>query len=58
MAILGSFAAHSPGALIPASHCFVVSKDLVRQLVDKLIKTEVHLVKKKQEMSMVSVRLS
>lgn len=49
----GSFAPGKPQALIPASHGFVVSKDLVRQLVDKLIKTQVHLAKRKQEMSAV-----
>lgn len=47
----------NPWALIPASHGFVVSKDLVCQLVDKLIKTQVHLAKKKQKMSMASVQL-
>lgn len=57
VAILGRFAAHSPGALVPASHGFVVSKDLVRQLVDKLIKTQVHLVKREQKMSMVTIWL-
>lgn len=35
-------------ACLPASHGFVVGKDLVCQLVDKLIKTQVHLVKRKQ----------
>lgn len=45
-----------PQALLPAGHGFVVGKDLVRQLVDKLIETQVHLAKKKQEMSVVSVQ--
>lgn len=32
--------------LLPAGHGFVIGKDLVGQLVDKLIKTQVHLVRK------------
>lgn len=38
-----------PRTLVPASHGFVVGKDLVRQLVDKLIKAQVHLGTGKQE---------
>ena len=53
----GSCATGKPQAFIPASHGFVVSKDLVCQLVDKLIKTQVHLVKRKQEMSAVPGQL-
>lgn len=53
----GKLCNKNPWALIPAGHGFVVSKDLVCQLVDKLIKTQVHLVKRKQKMSMVSVWL-
>lgn len=40
---LRTFVPYSPGILIPASHGFVVGKDLVRQLVDKLVKAQVHL---------------
>lgn len=40
----GCYSAYSP---LPAGHGFVVGKDLVCQLVDKLIKTQVHLVKRK-----------
>lgn len=29
--------------LLPSGHCFVVSKYLICQLVDKLIKAEIHL---------------
>lgn len=39
----GKLCNKNPWALIPAGHGFVVSKDLVCQLVDKLIKTQVHL---------------
>lgn len=46
---LRTLAAHSPGTLVPASHGFVVGEDLVRQLVDKLIKAQVHLGTGKQE---------
>lgn len=35
-------------APLPAGHGFVVGKDLVCQLVDKLIKAKVHLVRRKQ----------
>lgn len=39
------YSAYNP---LPAGHGFVVGKDLVSQLVDKLIKTQVNLVKRKR----------
>lgn len=34
--------------LLPASHCFIIGKDLICQLVHKLIKAQIHLGEKKQ----------
>lgn len=33
------------GILLPAGHGFVIGKDLIRQLVHKLVETQVHLRK-------------
>ena len=43
--VKGCYSAYNP---LPAGHGFVVGKDLVSQLVDKLIKTQVNLVKRKR----------
>lgn len=37
----------SSQVLLPASHCFVIGKDLICQLVHKLIKAQIHLEEKK-----------
>lgn len=42
----GCYSAYNP---LPAGHGFVVGKDLVSQLVDKLVKAQVHLVKRKRD---------
>lgn len=40
--------------LLPASHCFIIGKDLICQLVHKLIKAQIHLGEKKQNIVRVS----
>lgn len=44
----------SSQVLLPASHCFVIGKDLICQLVHKLIKAQIHLGEKKQDLVRVS----
>lgn len=39
----------SSQVLLPASHCFIIGKDLICQLVHKLIKAQIHLGEKKQD---------
>lgn len=45
----------SSQVLLPASHCFIIGKDLICQLVHKLIKAQIHLGEKKQDIMRVSL---